>query len=174
MSGHNKQKFHLSQSYSYILSKVWYHQIWIQNTLGFMVLILKSSQRKLHNTPWSNKGAVAWRSSPNCEILRGWDWFSSRDNLWSVNFLSFSVAYSKFNLPTYLNDFHMIFWKMCKLIIVVDRPWWNIFMKPIIKPRQGIWTWSVFVQIGIAHPRTTDAQRANSLHCTAENSLPNF
>ena len=25
-----------------------------------------------------------------------------------------------------------------------------------------------------SHTRTTDAQRGNSLHCTAENSLPNF
>ena len=30
----------LGQSYSYIMRKVWYHQIWIQNNLGFMVLIL--------------------------------------------------------------------------------------------------------------------------------------
>ena len=28
------------QSYSYIMRKVCYHQIWIQNNLGFMVLIL--------------------------------------------------------------------------------------------------------------------------------------
>ena len=40
MSGRNKQKFQLGQSYSYIRRKVWYHQIWIQNDLGFMVLIL--------------------------------------------------------------------------------------------------------------------------------------
>ena len=26
--------------YSYIMRKVWYHQIWIQNYLGFIVLIL--------------------------------------------------------------------------------------------------------------------------------------
>ena len=39
-SGRNKQKFQLGQSYSYIMRKVWYHQIWIQNNLGFMVLIL--------------------------------------------------------------------------------------------------------------------------------------
>ena len=37
MSGRNKQKFQLGQSYSYIMRKVWYHQIWIQNNLGFMV-----------------------------------------------------------------------------------------------------------------------------------------
>ena len=40
MSGGNKQKFQLCQSYSYIIRKVWYPQIWIQNNLGFMVLIL--------------------------------------------------------------------------------------------------------------------------------------
>ena len=39
-SGHNKQKFQLGQCYSYIMRKVWYHQIWIQNDFGFMVLIL--------------------------------------------------------------------------------------------------------------------------------------
>ena len=39
-SGRNKEKFQLGQSYSYIMRKVWYHQIWIQNNLGFMVLIL--------------------------------------------------------------------------------------------------------------------------------------
>ena len=36
-SGCNKNKFQLDQSYSYIMRKVWYHQIWIQNNLGFMV-----------------------------------------------------------------------------------------------------------------------------------------
>ena len=40
MSGCIKQKFQLGQSCSYIIRKVWYHQIWIQNNLGFMVLIL--------------------------------------------------------------------------------------------------------------------------------------
>ena len=40
MSGHNKQKFQLGQSYSYITKKVYYHQIWIQKNLGFMVLTL--------------------------------------------------------------------------------------------------------------------------------------
>ena len=32
------------QSYSYIMRKVWYHQIWIQNYLGFIVLILTFMQ----------------------------------------------------------------------------------------------------------------------------------
>ena len=40
MSGHNKQKFQLGQSYSYVIWKGWYHQIWIQNNLDFRVLIL--------------------------------------------------------------------------------------------------------------------------------------
>ena len=40
MSGCIKQKSQLGQSYSYIIRNVWYHQIWIQNNLGFMVLIL--------------------------------------------------------------------------------------------------------------------------------------
>ena len=40
MSGCNKQKFQLNQSYSYTMRKVWYHQSWIQNNLCFMVLIL--------------------------------------------------------------------------------------------------------------------------------------
>ena len=35
-----KQKFQLCQSYSYVMRKVWCHQIWIQNILVFMVLIL--------------------------------------------------------------------------------------------------------------------------------------
>ena len=39
-SGCNKQKFQLGQSYSYIMRKVWYHQIWIQFCFGFIVLIL--------------------------------------------------------------------------------------------------------------------------------------
>ena len=38
-SGCNK-KIQLGQSYSYIMRKVWYHQIWNQNYLGFIVLIL--------------------------------------------------------------------------------------------------------------------------------------
>ena len=36
-SGCNIKKIQLGQSYSYIMRKVWYHQIWIQNNLGFMV-----------------------------------------------------------------------------------------------------------------------------------------
>ena len=35
-SGGNK-KIQKGQSYSYIMMKVWYHQIWNQNNLGFMV-----------------------------------------------------------------------------------------------------------------------------------------
>ena len=35
-----QKKFPLGQSSSYIMRKVWYHQIVIQNNLGFMVLIL--------------------------------------------------------------------------------------------------------------------------------------
>ena len=35
-SGQNKTKFWLGQSYLYIMRKVWYHQIWIQNNFGFM------------------------------------------------------------------------------------------------------------------------------------------
>ena len=36
-SGRNKKKFQLGQSYSYIMRKVWFYQIWIQNYLGFIV-----------------------------------------------------------------------------------------------------------------------------------------
>ena len=32
-----QKKFQSGQSYSYIMRKVWYHQIWIQNHLGFIV-----------------------------------------------------------------------------------------------------------------------------------------
>ena len=39
-SGCSKKKIQLGQSYSYIIRKVWYHQIWIQTYLGFIVLIL--------------------------------------------------------------------------------------------------------------------------------------
>ena len=39
-SGRNKKK--VNRANSYIMRKVWYHQIWIQNNLGFMVLILWS------------------------------------------------------------------------------------------------------------------------------------
>ena len=46
MSGHNK-KNQLGQSYSYIMRKVWYHQIWIQTYLGFIVLILVYLRQKL-------------------------------------------------------------------------------------------------------------------------------
>ena len=38
--GSNKKNFQFCQSYSYVNRKVWYHQIWIPNNLGFMVLIL--------------------------------------------------------------------------------------------------------------------------------------
>ena len=39
-SGSNNKKIQFFQSYSYVNRKVWYHQIWIPNNLGFMVLIL--------------------------------------------------------------------------------------------------------------------------------------
>ena len=35
-----QKKLQLCQSYSYVTRKVWYHQIWIQTNLGFIVLIL--------------------------------------------------------------------------------------------------------------------------------------
>ena len=35
-----QQKNQLGQSYSYIMRKVWYHQIWIQTYLDFIVFIL--------------------------------------------------------------------------------------------------------------------------------------
>ena len=38
-SGSNKIFFQFCQSYSYVNRKVWYHQIWIPNNLGFMVLM---------------------------------------------------------------------------------------------------------------------------------------
>ena len=39
-SGSNNFFFQFCQSYSYVNRKVWCHQIWIPNNLGFMVLIL--------------------------------------------------------------------------------------------------------------------------------------
>ena len=36
-SGGNEKNFQLGQSYSCIMRKVWYHQIWIQKNLGFIV-----------------------------------------------------------------------------------------------------------------------------------------
>ena len=38
-SGRNRIKFQLGQSYSYIMRKVWCHQIWIRNNFGLIVLI---------------------------------------------------------------------------------------------------------------------------------------
>ena len=35
-----QKKFQSGQSYSYIMRKDWYHQIWIQTCLGFIALIL--------------------------------------------------------------------------------------------------------------------------------------
>ena len=35
-SGSNKKKFQFCKSYSYVYRKVWYHQIWITNNLGFL------------------------------------------------------------------------------------------------------------------------------------------
>ena len=32
--------FQLGQSHSYVMKKVWYHEIQVQNNLGFMVLTL--------------------------------------------------------------------------------------------------------------------------------------
>ena len=36
-SGSNRKKIQFCQSYSYVNRKVWYHQIWIPNNLGFIV-----------------------------------------------------------------------------------------------------------------------------------------
>ena len=62
-SGGNKKKFRLGQSYSYIMRKVWYHQIWIQNNLGFIVLILMyvPVTLQLHSPYWH----VLWRKLAN-------------------------------------------------------------------------------------------------------------
>ena len=35
-----QKKIQLGQSYSYVMRNVWYHQIWIQNNLGFMMSVL--------------------------------------------------------------------------------------------------------------------------------------
>ena len=35
-----QKKIQLGQSYSYIMRKVWHHQVWIQHYVGFIVLIL--------------------------------------------------------------------------------------------------------------------------------------
>ena len=43
--------FQLDQSYSYIMRKVWYHQIWILNYLSFIVLIL-SKQINTYTQIW--------------------------------------------------------------------------------------------------------------------------
>ena len=37
-----QKKFQSGQSYSYVMRKVWYHQIWIETYLGFIVLILSN------------------------------------------------------------------------------------------------------------------------------------
>jgi hypothetical protein len=44
-SGCNKRKFQLGQTYSYIMRKVWYHQIWIKNYFGFIVSDLDCSHQ---------------------------------------------------------------------------------------------------------------------------------
>ena len=47
-SGCNKQTFQLGQSHSYIMRKVWNHQIWIQNKLGFMVVHTRQNWYNIH------------------------------------------------------------------------------------------------------------------------------
>ena len=53
-----QQKNQSGQSYSYNLRKVWYHQIWIQTYLGFIVLILKEITRKLYKPDCSFESPV--------------------------------------------------------------------------------------------------------------------
>ena len=50
-SGSNKNKFQFYQSYSYVNKKLWYHQIWIPNNLGFIVSDLTYIPC-LHRTTW--------------------------------------------------------------------------------------------------------------------------
>ena len=64
-SGSNKIKFQSGQSYSYIMRKVWYHQIWIQNYLGFIVSDLMYILHKDR----------IWMDSSIKYISRGWKQF---------------------------------------------------------------------------------------------------
>ena len=56
------KKIQFCQSYSYVNSKVWYHQIWIQNNLGFMVSGL------MYVGSWSGSGlyndVFSWNMNP--------------------------------------------------------------------------------------------------------------
>ena len=64
-----KQKFQLGQFYFYIIRKVWYHQIWTQNYIGFIV----SDLMKVH---WSLLDRVfgCIRTS-KCDFIGGlWDY----------------------------------------------------------------------------------------------------
>ena len=53
-----KKLLYCYQSYSCIMRKVWYHQIWIQTYLGFIVLILKETTRKLYKPDCSFESPV--------------------------------------------------------------------------------------------------------------------
>ena len=76
-SGRNKQQFQLGQSYSYIMRKVCYHQIWIQNNVGFMVLILSTCQRI-------------------CRGPKSWIRVLGKHNLVWIHFIdSFQIMFSK-------------------------------------------------------------------------------
>ena len=81
--GCNKKFFQWGQSYFYITRKVWYHQIWIQNYLGFIVSDLNFSQLydflKLHwiFLSFSVKTYVKeeigfWSEADTNEIAKSW------------------------------------------------------------------------------------------------------
>ena len=55
-------QFESGQSYSYIMRKVWYHQIWIKTILGFIVLILihALSCQRIWRMILSQTAWVAW------------------------------------------------------------------------------------------------------------------
>ena len=75
----------MSQSYSYIMRKVWYHQIWIQNYLGFIVsdlvkgpkfgtLFFENSARSGFHYSAILRGSVVEFQAQRYNIRKTFDW----------------------------------------------------------------------------------------------------
>ena len=102
-SGSKKKEIQFCQSYSYVNRKVWYHQIWIPNNLGFMVLILTYLPTMSNNfhpifggffvpPTYPKIGHHLWTSPKICQLLL---------RLWVIisQLFSFEEKWFRRNLP---------------------------------------------------------------------------
>ena len=82
-----QKKFQFCQSYSYVNRKVWYHQIWIPNNLGYMVLILMNRSRILEDTFWIIVICISEIIGTHYGANRGKEKWSVISRNWVIHFV---------------------------------------------------------------------------------------